>query len=162
MDTGKRIRQARKNAKLTQAQLAEKSGVAAISIHQYESGKRQPRMEQLKAIADALGISVESLITEEKQIAPGLTRRVVDNPDSDVYEYYFDADTPEKLDAILDQLRESGVFQKILLDAFQQLNTAGQQAVSQFAVRLLQIPEMRESATDMEVSKDGLDEKKDN
>ena len=52
----------RKLRGLTQAQLAEKSGVAAISIHQYETGKRQPRFEQVSAIADALGILVTQLV----------------------------------------------------------------------------------------------------
>lgn len=52
----------RKLRGLTQAQLAEKSGVAAISIHQYETGKRQPRFEQVSAIADALGVLVTQLV----------------------------------------------------------------------------------------------------
>ena len=50
------MREARKKAGLTQAQLAEKSGVATISIHQYETGKRTPRLEQLVYIASALEI----------------------------------------------------------------------------------------------------------
>lgn len=62
MTIGERIRSARKSAGLTQVQLAEKSGVASISIHQYESGKRQPRIEQLQAIADALNISLDDLL----------------------------------------------------------------------------------------------------
>lgn len=52
---------------LTQAQLAEKSGVAAISIHQYESGKREPRIEQLQRIAGALNISISALLDESER-----------------------------------------------------------------------------------------------
>ena len=56
MTVGEHMREARKKAGLTQAQLAEKSGVATISIHQYETGKRTPRLEQLVYIASALEI----------------------------------------------------------------------------------------------------------
>ena len=58
MDIGECIAIARKAAGLTQAQLAEKSGVAAITIHQYEHGKRQPRLDMLGKIARALNTSV--------------------------------------------------------------------------------------------------------
>ena len=56
----------REERELTQAQLAEKSGVAAISIHQYESGKREPRIEQLHRIARALNISISALLDENE------------------------------------------------------------------------------------------------
>lgn len=62
MTVGERIRTARKIAGFTQAQLAEKSGVASISIHQYETGKRKPRLEQLLLIASALNISMSDLV----------------------------------------------------------------------------------------------------
>ena len=62
MSIGECIRSARKKAGLTQAQLAEKSGVAAISIHQYEAGKRQPRLEQLTRISKALRIHLFDLV----------------------------------------------------------------------------------------------------
>ena len=56
MTVGEHIRKIRKSKGLTQVQLAEKSGVAMISIHQYETGKRAPRLEQLVYIASALEI----------------------------------------------------------------------------------------------------------
>lgn len=62
MTIGECIRKARKKAGLTQLQLAEQSGVATISIHQYESGKRQPRLEPLRQIALALGVTVSDLV----------------------------------------------------------------------------------------------------
>lgn len=58
MDIGEKLRNARKLAKLTQEQLAQKSGVAAVTIRQYESGKHQPRLEQLSALSHALEISL--------------------------------------------------------------------------------------------------------
>ena len=58
MTIGQRIREARKNAGLTQRELAEKSGTATGTIQQYELGKRRPRLEQLQRIADTLDVSV--------------------------------------------------------------------------------------------------------
>lgn len=65
MAIGEQIRTARKKAGLTQAQLAEKSGVAAISIHQYEAGKREPRLEQLLRLAPVLNVSMSYLLEAE-------------------------------------------------------------------------------------------------
>ena len=62
MDIGQRIKAARKAIGLTQDQLAQKSGVATITIRQYETGKRQPRLEQLQKIADALDVSISYLL----------------------------------------------------------------------------------------------------
>ena len=62
MDIGSRIKEIRSASGLTQSQLAELSGVAVISIRQYESGKRQPRVDQLRAIASALGVTVDYLL----------------------------------------------------------------------------------------------------
>ena len=65
MTAGENIRAARRKAGLTQSQLAARSGVAAISIHQYEKGKRVPRLEQIYKIADALGIPYYELLDYE-------------------------------------------------------------------------------------------------
>lgn len=59
---GRNIRKARKAAGLTQEQLAQKCGLATITIGQYERDSRAPRMEQLQIIADALGVHVLDLI----------------------------------------------------------------------------------------------------
>lgn len=61
MSIGDNIRQARKTSGFTQEQLAAKSGVATVTIRQYEGGKRQPRIEQLTAIANALSVPLQSL-----------------------------------------------------------------------------------------------------
>lgn len=62
MNIGSRIKEIRKAAGLTQSQLAELSGVAAITIRQYELGKRKPRMDQLERIASALGTTIDGII----------------------------------------------------------------------------------------------------
>lgn len=62
MNIGERIKEARLERKMTQAQLAEKSGIAVITLSQYERGKRQPRIEQLAALSCALCIELDYFI----------------------------------------------------------------------------------------------------
>lgn len=57
MSIGKRIREYRKALSLTQKELAEQSGIAEITIRQYENEKRTPNAAKLKSIATALKIS---------------------------------------------------------------------------------------------------------
>jgi transcriptional regulator with XRE-family HTH domain len=46
---------------LTQIQLARMAGVTERTIRLYEQGQRTPRLGTARAIADALGVSVEEL-----------------------------------------------------------------------------------------------------
>lgn len=65
---GDRIRMARKNAGLTQAELAEKIGKAFGSINNYERGHRLPDAQVLKNICEITGANPGWLLTgEEKQ-----------------------------------------------------------------------------------------------
>lgn len=68
MTVGERIQKARKQAGMKQSDLAEKLGIATITIGQYERDKRQPRLEQLEAIAKALGVSTAYLTGEIKTL----------------------------------------------------------------------------------------------
>ena len=60
---GQRIKEARKKVGLTQKELADRIEVSTTTIQQYELGKRQPRFEQMAAIADALGVTYYYLVT---------------------------------------------------------------------------------------------------
>ena len=64
MNYGDSIKNARKKAGLTQKELAEKAGLAEITIRQYETNKREPRSESLKKIATALEIPLSALLDE--------------------------------------------------------------------------------------------------
>ena len=67
MTVGERIQEARKKAGMKQSDLAEKLGVAVITIGQYERGKREPSLKQLIRIAAVLGVSWDSLVTEDER-----------------------------------------------------------------------------------------------
>ena len=57
--TGQIIEQARKEAKMTQEQLAEKVGSNKSYISRIETGKTEPKVSTFYRIASALGRSVE-------------------------------------------------------------------------------------------------------
>ena len=61
MTEGENIKAARKRAGITQKELAEMSGLATITIQQYERNLREPRLENIKKIARALGIDMYRL-----------------------------------------------------------------------------------------------------
>lgn len=62
METGNRIKEARKKIGLTQKQLAQKLNVSQAMIGQYENGLRKPKFETILKIAEALEVPVDSLI----------------------------------------------------------------------------------------------------
>ena len=56
------IKAIRKNANLSQAELAQAVGVAQPRIAEWENGKRTPKLENLQKIADACNINIIELL----------------------------------------------------------------------------------------------------
>lgn len=69
---GNRLKNLRKNMKLTQDQLAEKLNTSRSRISMYEQGKRQPDFEMQEAIADFFNVNIDYLFgrsnTEMEQL----------------------------------------------------------------------------------------------
>lgn len=61
-DTGARIRDIRKDAGMSQDQLAELASLNRVTIAKYESGKVEPGAHALSRIADALDVTVDDLL----------------------------------------------------------------------------------------------------
>lgn len=61
MTVGERIKEARKLARLTQQELADKVGISYQQLSQYERGVRNPKNETIKRIADALEVGEHTL-----------------------------------------------------------------------------------------------------
>lgn len=61
LNTGEKIKLARKRARLTQKELGEKLNITYQQIGQYEKGIRKPKLETLDNIANALNIDVWEL-----------------------------------------------------------------------------------------------------
>lgn len=64
MEMGKLIRQARKNAGLMQAELAEKVGISINSVRLYESCRLTPKVEILRKAANACGVPLSYFIPD--------------------------------------------------------------------------------------------------
>lgn len=57
-----RLKELRKEAGLTQKQIAEKFGIKQPNYQQWESGKRKPGEETLKKFADFFNVSIDYLL----------------------------------------------------------------------------------------------------
>jgi transcriptional regulator with XRE-family HTH domain len=58
MLTGSKLRAIRSLRGITQAQLAEKSGVSPTAIAEYERDKRDLRADTIRKLCEALGVTV--------------------------------------------------------------------------------------------------------
>ena len=65
MVAGQWLKEARKNANLTQVELANIIGVKAAEISQYESNKRTPRWPVFNKLLDALNITADEVLGRE-------------------------------------------------------------------------------------------------
>ena len=65
MTIAERIRLTRQKKKLSQAELADASGVNKKSLSRYELGASIPPADALKAIADALAVSADYLLSDD-------------------------------------------------------------------------------------------------
>ena len=106
MTVGQSIQKARKNAGLTQKELAEKAGLATITLQQYERGVREPKIETIKKIAAVLNVSVADFLDEDaysmadrifdaiEEIAESVLQKIRNERENanDPYKY-FDAET---------------------------------------------------------------------
>ncbi len=94
MKTGDLIRQARKQAGLTQKALGEMCGIAESQIRQYEANKLNPKPETLKKIALPLGVKWFMLKDDDSE-------RVLDQPTAEVFR--------ERVQQILDSANYSDI-----------------------------------------------------
>ncbi|MGD0052190.1 MAG: helix-turn-helix transcriptional regulator [Vulcanimicrobiaceae bacterium] len=62
---GARVRELRAVSGLTQRVVAERAGLSRASIANVEAGRQNLRLRQLAALATALGVQVDRLVTGE-------------------------------------------------------------------------------------------------
>lgn len=68
MTLADKLKEARKNAGLTQTELAEKLCVSRQAITKWESGKGIPDVENLRTISKVLGVSIDFLLDDEENL----------------------------------------------------------------------------------------------
>ncbi|HID57335.1 TPA: XRE family transcriptional regulator [Candidatus Poribacteria bacterium] len=59
---GKRLQRLRRQAGLSQEELAERAGISRVTIARIETGEQSPRYETLIALAKGLGSSLDQLL----------------------------------------------------------------------------------------------------
>lgn len=67
MTLGENIRMHRKNAKLTQMELAQKANISRSYLADVERDRYNPSIDTIKALAAALNVPVTSLINEDDE-----------------------------------------------------------------------------------------------
>jgi Zn-dependent peptidase ImmA (M78 family)/DNA-binding XRE family transcriptional regulator len=65
---GRRLRECRERLAMTQGDLAEKAGVGVSSISEFENGKREPTLNQLRKLADAMSASVAWFLSMDEPL----------------------------------------------------------------------------------------------
>ena len=78
MTLGEKLREARKEAKLSQEEFAEKVGVSRSAVAKWESDRGIPDVENLKVIASLLNISIDYLLDDDTRLTFNETREPID------------------------------------------------------------------------------------
>lgn len=126
MTVGENIRKFRKLQGLTQKKLAELSGLNEVTIRSYEAGKYNPKFENIKKIADALGLYITNLI--ELENAPELFEEAPQ---------LFDLPIDAKINGLKRYVEHE---EKLLLDNYRKLNSSGRTEARKRVSELTEIP----------------------
>ena len=74
---GQKVERQRREARLSQTQLAQRCGLARGSVANIESGNQRPTLHTLWSLADALGVDMRSFLPspEEFQMSEAITAK---------------------------------------------------------------------------------------
>ncbi len=128
MDVGQIIRKERKKKKITQKKLAELTGIAEITIRQYEAGKYQPKIENLNKIASVLEVDVDTLQPYTREDLFERVKSLYNSPKAGPREI-------KKIDAL---------YEALVVNAFRELNKTGREKAAKYIEDLTKIPEYRQ------------------
>ena len=159
MTIGERIKAARKKAGLTQKQLGEKMGISYQAVAQWENDLRNPKIETLRAIANALGVPVSDLTGTVNEIASRMDQQALQA--KQLLKQPAQTDFQERkrwaeLLLTIDQMSEEAdrwdavnqeQAQAEISAALAQLNPTGQQEAVRRVKELTYIPEYRKKDT---------------
>ena len=65
---GSKIKELRKNSRMTQSELAGKLGISASAVGMYEQGRRQPDSAMILKICSVFGVSADYLLGKNKSV----------------------------------------------------------------------------------------------
>ena len=98
MSLDERLKEARKNAGLSQKEVSERTGIAKSTLSEYESGKTTPTMNALYKIMNVIGVSAdflfqdevenhETVLTERESELIGYSRKLSENNQEKLLKY---------------------------------------------------------------------------
>ncbi|WP_084554721.1 helix-turn-helix domain-containing protein [Eubacterium xylanophilum] len=78
MTFGEKLKEARKEAGLSQEQFAEKMSISRSAVAKWESGRGLPDVNNLKVMAQLLDVSVDYLLDEDKKLSFNEVKEAID------------------------------------------------------------------------------------
>lgn len=148
MDIGEKIKYLRTEKGITQKELASKLGTSQQNLAQYENGKRNPKPETLKRIADALEVPisslgfydmiVDSILDQAKPLSMNVLDLFAGQP-TNIAQRGLDVLEPLK-ESLVESAELAVIQSKELLNSISKLNEEGQQKVKEYADDLAENP----------------------
>lgn len=137
MTTGQLIKEARKEAGMTQAELADKLGIPYQSVSQWERNTRKPKPETIYRIAQAIGVDFLDLLGDEERelYVRGLEKGGIGS----AFYNAFVANNFQRKDGYSYSDTEIQ-----LINSFVQLNDTGQKKAVERVEELTEIPKYRQ------------------
>lgn len=128
MNISDKLKDARKNAGLTQAQLAEKLGITAQSYSQYETGKRHPKLITIEKIAAALKVPLNVLLDGNWQ--------------------FYTEEIKDSLNTVSDAIAQvvdlgEDLMQDKIIENFNKVNHEGKQKIFEYSQDISENPKYR-------------------
>lgn len=78
MTLGEKLKEARKQAGLSQEQLSEKLGISRSAVAKWETDKGIPDIENLKALSGLLGVSIDYLVDNGEDLDKAVIKEAID------------------------------------------------------------------------------------
>lgn len=78
MTLGEKLKEARKQAGLSQEQLSEKLGISRSAVAKWEIDKGIPDIENLKALSGLLGVSIDYLVNNGEDLDKAVIKEAID------------------------------------------------------------------------------------
>lgn len=150
MTLAENIKRLRESKGKTQKEVAAFMGISQQAYSQYESGKREPKFDTIRRIADAIGASMPELLRivmdcDENFVNAEWFGEMSDNDLVDVF-ISSPAD-PAMVDRINKELMRSHELHNDINSSFACLNLDGQEEAAKRVWELTQIPKYRHHPT---------------
>lgn len=137
MDIGEKIKHLRTEKGITQKELANRLGTSQQNLAQYENGKRNPKLETVRKMADALGVYISDLIVDWNQYSPSeYAQDIMNDITQGALNSAEEAVSSGK--KVLNDVKET-----CIISDFRKLNKNGQDKAIEQVELLTKIPEYR-------------------